>query len=87
MLSAYLVQDVLFESKLANMCLKPKVIDSSYLKRDERELLNHWAPEFAMSNAPVLTHMYDTVRTTPPPSRGACFSSTHTHQYDSLCGV
>ena len=55
------MQDVLFESKLANMCLKPKTIDSQYLKPEEQELLSHWAPEFSMSNPPVFTHMYDTV--------------------------
>lgn len=56
------MQDVLFESKLANMCLKPKTIDSSYLKPEEQQLLRHWAPEFSMANPPVFTHMYDTVR-------------------------
>jgi hypothetical protein len=56
------VEGVLFESKLANMCLKPKVIDDEYLKPDEQELLRRFAPEYSLANPPVLTHMYDTVR-------------------------
>ena len=68
------MQDVLFESKLANMCLKPKTIDNDYLKPEEQELLNHWAPEFSMVNPHVFTHMYDTVRISPFSLR-ACFLS------------
>lgn len=56
------VQDVLFESKLANMCLKPKIIDDQYLKPDEQDLLRRHLNEYSMSSPPVFTHMYDSVR-------------------------
>lgn len=55
------VQDVLFESKLANMCLKPKIIDDQYLKPEEHELLKRHLNEYSMSSPPVFTHMYDSV--------------------------
>jgi hypothetical protein len=67
-----LLQDVLFESKLANMCLVPKIIDRYYLQPAELALLQKQVPEFgadgtcSRSDALVLTHMYDSVWTAPP---------------------
>lgn len=71
------LQDVLFESKLANMCLKPKIIDEQYLKAEEQELLKRHLNEYSMSSPPVFTHMYDSVRCRSPaaPSCFGCVAS------------
>lgn len=57
---------MLFESKLANMCLKPKIINEEYLKADEQDLLRRHLNEYSMSSPPVFTHMYDSVCTPTP---------------------
>jgi hypothetical protein len=62
------VQDVLFESKLASLCLMPKVIDESYLRQDEIAFVHKHVPEARRAgavpadSAVVFTHTYDSVR-------------------------
>jgi hypothetical protein len=64
----WFLQNVLFESKLANMCLVPKIIDRHYLQPAELALLQKQVPEFgadgacSSSGSLVFTHMYDSVR-------------------------
>ena len=59
---------MLFESKLASMCLMPKVIDEEYLAEAEVAFLAKHAPNVrrrcdpAEANVIVYTHTYDSVR-------------------------
>ena len=62
------LQDVLFESKLASMCLMPKIIDEDYLTPAELAFLTKHAPNVRRrcdppeANVVVYTHTYDSVR-------------------------
>ena len=66
------VQNVLFESKLANMCLVPKIIDAAYLHAAELAAVRKHVPDFGADGAAspnealVFTHMYDSVRARTP---------------------
>lgn len=74
------MQDVLFESKLAGMCLTPKVVDEAYLKPHELAFLRKHVPEAAARDSPsalVFTHPYDSVR---------CFLVIRLENW-LLCGV
>jgi hypothetical protein len=57
------LQGVLFESKLANMCLRPKLVDETYLTPEELALLRRSVRDYGVpgSEAPVFTHTYDSV--------------------------
>ena len=64
-----LLQDYLFEAKLANMVVLPKVIDEAYLKAEDKTLLLRMLPEYVEVKKSGLgfehlvhTHMYDQVR-------------------------
>lgn len=67
--SLAVLQDVLFESKLASMCLMPKIINEEYLRPDEVAFMLKHVPSFrrhgqkasSNSNAVVFTHTYDSV--------------------------
>ena len=58
-------QDVLFETKLASLCLMPKIIDEDYLGAESMAFVLKHAPECrrgGSDSAVIFTHTYDSVR-------------------------